>query len=150
MHRIWKYIYLCWALLCLAGGYRMLAPGHTAYFTDVPRSFIVELFVFWCIAPLAITALNCYGIDVAFRRPSLDRPPWGGRKDPLQFFRFCRFSIILMLVGACFAVPKADPGGVKMFWITAAVAVAFIFGERLVYWVYAKKIAKSVERPTVK
>ena len=85
MQRIWKYIYLGWAIICLASGYRMLAPERTADFKWLPWSFIGMDFVFWCIAPLAIMALNFHGLDVTFRRPSLDRPPWGGRNDPLQY-----------------------------------------------------------------
>jgi hypothetical protein len=150
MQRIWKYVFLCWAIICLASGYRMLAPGRTGDFKALSWSFIVAGFIFWCIAPLAVTALNFHGLDVMIRRPSLDRPPWGGRPDPLQFFRFCRVSTILMLLGACFALPKADQGGMMMFWATTAMTIAFFIGERLVYLVYAKKIAKSADQPGLK
>ncbi len=150
MPRIWKFIYLCWAVICLASGYRTLAPGHTAYFTDLPWSFVPTGFLFWCIAPLVIMVLNFHGRDMTFRRPSLDRPPWSGRNDPLQFFRLGLVSAILALVGACFALPKADHGGMMMFWITTAGTVGLFIGERLVYWVYAKKIVKTAGQPAVK
>ena len=152
MRHIWKYIYLCWALICVIGGYRMLAPGRTAYFNNIDRSFIAELVIFWLGAPLLITALNCwfYKDQVKFIRPSLDRSPFGGGRDPLQGLRLMVASIILMFGGACFALSKTDHNGVRMFWSGLAASVAFFIGERLVYWVYAKKIANPPLEPTVK
>lgn len=150
MQRIWKYIYLCWVVVCLASGYGMLAPEHTAPFKGMPWSDIVMFFLFWCIAPMAVMALNFHGLDVIFRRPSLERPPWGGRNDPLQFFRLGLVTVVSVSVGACFALPKANQGGAMWFWAMITGTVGFFIGERLVYWVYAKRIAKSTEQHTVK
>jgi len=63
MQRTWKYIYLCWGILCVVGGYRNLAPERTSHF-DMPRSFIVFSFFFfvshrWALRCLEIVlALN--------------------------------------------------------------------------------------------
>lgn len=112
----------------------------------------MELVFFWFIAPLAITALNScfYGAEMTFRRPSLDRSPFGGGRDPLQGLRLILVSCILMLVGGSFALPNADHGGVFMFRAITAMTIAFFLGERLVYWVYAKKIAKFAVHFTIK
>jgi hypothetical protein len=147
MQRIWKYIYLCWAIICLASGYRLLAPDRTAYFRGVPWPDIAMFFLFWCIAPLAVMVLNFHGLDVTFRRPSLDRPPWGRRHDPLQLLRLGLVSALSTLIGGCFALAKADQRGIMMFVAITAASLGFLIGERLVYWVYAKKITKSAGLP---
>jgi hypothetical protein len=138
--RVWRYIYFAWAILCLVGGYRNLAPEHTAQFF-MPWSFIVESFFFFCIAPLAITALrNRFGFETVFRRPSLDRTVFS-RRDILQAFRLFWVSSALMSIGACLALPKADQHGVMMFWSSVAMSAGLFIGERIVYLVYAKRIA---------
>jgi hypothetical protein len=138
--RFWRYIYLVWAILCVVGGYRNLTPEHTATFS-MPWWFIVECFFFFCIGPLAITALrNRFGIETVFRRPSLDRTVFS-KRDILQAFRLFWVSSALMSVGACLALPKADHRGVMMFWSSVAMSSGLFIGERIVYLVYAKRIA---------
>lgn len=140
MQRVWKYIYLGWAILCVVGGYRNLAPERTAHFS-MPWWFIVEGFFFFCVMPLAITALrHRFGIETVFRRPSLDRTPFS-KRDILQVFRLFSVSSALMAIGACFALPNADPSGVMMFWLIVAMSTGLFVGERIVYLVYAKRIA---------
>jgi hypothetical protein len=140
MQRIWKYIYLCWAALCIVSGYRNLAPERTTHFY-MPWSFIVVSFFFFCVMPLAITALrHRFGIETVFCRPSLDRTPFS-KRDILQVFRLFSVSSALMAVGACFALPNADHSGVRMFWSGVAMSAGLFMGERIVYLVYAKKIA---------
>lgn len=148
MQRIWKYIYLCWTIIWLASGYRLLAPDRTAYFRGVSWTDIAMSFLFWCIAPLGIMALNFHGLDVTFRRPSMDRPLWGGRHDPLQSLRLGLVSALSTLIGGCFALAKANHGGIMMFAAITAASLGFLIGERLVYRVYAKKIANSAWLPT--
>jgi hypothetical protein len=46
-----------------------------------------------------------------------------------------------MSVGACLALPKADQRGVMMFWSSVAMSAGLFIGERIVYLVYAKRIA---------
>jgi hypothetical protein len=138
--RVWRYIYLIWAILCFVGGYRNLSPERTTHFY-MPQSFIVFSFFFFCVAPLAITALrNCFGIETVFRRPSLDRTVFS-RRDILQAFRLFWVSSALMSLGAGFALRNADHNGVMMFWSSVAMTGGLFIGERIVYLVYAKKIA---------
>ena len=76
MPRIWRYIYLIWAVLWITSGYRMLAPDQTADF-KIDWFVIVGGFLLFCIVPLASTALKCrFGVEMTFRRPSLDRAPF--------------------------------------------------------------------------
>jgi len=138
--RIWRYIYFVWAILCVVGGYRNLAPERTTHF-NMPRWFIVGGFFFFCVMPLAITALrNRFGIETIFRRPSLDRTVFSGR-DVLQAFRVFWVSSALMSLGACFGFRNADRNGILMFWSSVAMTGGLFIGERIVYLVYAKKIA---------
>jgi hypothetical protein len=138
--RVWRYIYLVWAIFCVVGGYRNLAPERTTHF-HMPRWFIVEGFFFFCVMPLAITALrNCFGVETVFRRPSLDRSVFS-KRDILQAFRVFWVSSALMSLGACFALRNADHNGVLMFWSSVAMTCGLLIGERTVYLVYAKKIA---------
>lgn len=119
------------------GGYRSIASAHAP---DMPWPFIVYAFFFFMIAPLAIIKLNrLFGVEMTFRRPSLDRPPLLGR-DPLQTFRIFLVSSLLMSIGACLAAPKADHHGMMMFFQTAAMSLGLVVGERLIYWVHAKEI----------
>ena len=139
MPRIWRYIYLIWAVLWITSGYRMLAPDQTADF-KIDWFVIVGGFLLFCIVPLASTALKCrFGVEMTFRRPSLDRAPFR-RCDPLQTMRLFVATSTLMSVGACFALPNADQHGLMMFWATAAMSMGLFVGERLIYWVYAKRI----------
>jgi len=146
MQRIWKYIYLCWGILCVVGGYRNLAPECTSHF-DMPRSFIVVSFFFFCVAPLGISVLrNRFGIESVFQRPSLDRTPFS-RRDILQVYRLFWVSCALTSLGGCFALPNADHGGVMMFWSSVAMSAGLFIGERIVYLVYAKNISSLSVRP---
>jgi hypothetical protein len=141
MQRVWKYIYLCWAILCVVSGYRNLAPERTTYFYP-SWEFIVFNFFFFCVMPLAVTVLKQrFGVEMIFRRPSPDRSPFVWGRDPLQVFRLFVISSVSILVGAGLALPKAGHRGVMMFWTCAAVAAGLFIGERLVYLVYAKRIA---------
>jgi hypothetical protein len=138
--RIWRYIYVVWAVWCILGGYRTVAPDRTADFY-MPWQFIVFSFFFFCLMPLAITALrHRFGIETVFRRPSLDRTPFS-RRDILQVFRLFSVSSALMVVGACLALPNADHRGVMMFWSGVAMSTGLFVGERILYLVYAKRIA---------
>ena len=137
--RVWRYIYFVWAVLWIAGGYRMIAPERTNDY-NVEWPFIVAGFVFFCIAPLLITAFRHFlGIETIFRRPSLDRTPFS-RRDILQGLRLIWVTGALMSLGACFALPNADHNGVVMFWSGAAGSTGVFIGERIVYFVYAKRI----------
>jgi len=118
----------------------MIAPGHTDDYA-MRWPVIVEGFAFFCAAPLLIIALrHLFGIETIFRRPSLDRTPFSGR-DILQAFRLFWITGALASLGACFALPNADHNGVMMFWATAAGSTGLFIGERIVYLVYAKRIA---------
>jgi hypothetical protein len=118
----------------------MLPPDRTADFKMGWQS-IVGAFVFFSIGPLLITALrHRLGIKTIFRRPSLDRTPFT-RQDTLQVLRLFWISSTLMSLGACFSLAIADHNGVMMFWSSVAVSAGLFIGERIVYLVYAKKIA---------
>lgn len=137
--RVWRYLYFVWAVLWIATGYRMIAPERTHDY-DMGWPFIVTGFVFFCIAPLLITAgRHFFGFETVFRRPSLDRPI--SRRDILQALRLSWITGALTSLGACFALPNANHNGVMMFWSTAAGSTGIFIGERIVYLVYAKKIA---------
>jgi len=141
MQRIWKYIYVCWAVLCVLTGYRTLSVSRAPGFVGWP--FVVEGFIFFCVAPLAITALRRrFGFETVFRRPSLGRPPFG-KGDILQVFRLFSISAALIMLGACFALPNADHRGLMMFISVAVNAAGFFVGERIVYLVYARKISEQ-------
>ena len=140
--RIWKYIYLGWAVLCVVGGYSTLAPERTKGFI-VGWPFIITTFFFFCIGPLVITALNTVnnrrrGIEMIFRRPSF-RSPFS-RRDPLQTFRLYSVSSTLITLGACFALKNADDRGVMMFWTSVAMSAGLLIGEGILYLVHWKKI----------
>jgi len=137
---VWRYIYIAWGVLCIGSGYRMIAPDRTTDY-KVGWPFILEGFVFFCIAPLLITALrHRFGIATIFRRPSIDRTPFSWR-DILQAFRLFWVSGALMSLGACLALRNADHNGVMMFWSGATGSAGLFIGERIVYLVYAKRIA---------
>jgi hypothetical protein len=137
--RIWKYIYLGWAVLCVSGGYRELAPGRTRDFI-LGWPFIVAAFLFFCLMPLAITVLNRrFGVEMIFRRPSFDRPPVSGR-DPLQTFRLFSVSSALMTIGACFALRNANAHGVMMFWSSVAMSAGLAMSEGILYLAHWRKI----------
>ena len=139
--RIWRYVYLIWGALCVLSGYRMLSPDRTADFTFGWSVPILDL-LFFCIAPPAIIILKQrLGFEMAFRRPSLERSPFGWGRDPLQAFRLFWVSAALMSFGAGLALPKANHQGVMMFWAVLAGSVGLFVGERLIYSVYAKRIA---------
>ena len=140
MKRTWKYIYLCWGILCLIGGYREITSKRTPDF-EMSWSFIVLIFLFFSISPLAnIKICRLFGVELAFRRPSLDRPPLDRGKDPLQTYRVFLVSSLLISLGAGFAAPKADHDGMMTFFLTAAMCLGLFVGERLIYLVHAKEI----------
>jgi hypothetical protein len=139
--RIWRYIYLAWAALWVLGSYRMLSPDRTAPLV-FGWSYIVLALLLFCIAPPAIVILKQrFGFEMTFRRPSMDRSPFGWGRDPLQVFRLYLVTAVSMSAGAGLALAHANHRGVMMFWGCAAVSVGLFLGERLIYLVYAKRIA---------
>jgi hypothetical protein len=136
----WRYIYLVWVVACVISGYRLILPDRSAHFV-FGWSYIAETFLFCCIAPLAITALRQrFGFESIFRRPSLDRSPFGKGRDLLQIFRLYWISAVSASLGAACALPKADHHGVMMFCGTVAGSMGLFVGERLIYLAHAKRI----------
>lgn len=138
----WKYIYLCWAVLWVVSGYRTVASSHIVDFTNVGWPFIIANFSFFTVVPLITTALKrLLGFQMTFRRPSLSRSPFGWGRDPLQVFRLFLITATSMTIGTCLALPKADNGGVILFWACVAGSAGLFVGERLIYLIYAKEIS---------
>ena len=137
--RTWRYIYLVWAVACVSGGYRTVSHEPTAN-VAMGWPFIIASFFLFFIGPLAIIFLKGrFGIENIFRRPSLERSPFT-RGDPLQAFRLFSVSSALMTAGAALALPRVGHRGLMMFWVSVAMTMGLVLGERLIYLVYAKRI----------
>jgi hypothetical protein len=140
MRHVWRFIYLGSLPLCILGGYRSLAPDQTAN-TNADWIFVTLAFVGMCLFPLGAMAYSRrIGVEV-FRRPSFDRHPIGWWRDTLQPLRVSLISTALLFVGSCFALPHADHKGIMMFWFYAALTLGLFIGERIIYRIYAKRIA---------
>ena len=136
---IWPSIYIVGAVLAVIGGYESLAPARTAH-TDSDWIFVSISFVLTCLFPLGAMSYS-RGIGVReFRRPSLDRHPLGWWRDTLQPLRVSVIGSALSLLGACFALPRADQRGIMIFCFYVALTVGIFIGERLVYHVYRAQI----------
>jgi hypothetical protein len=154
--RVWRYIYFAWAVVCILSGYRLILPDHSAYFV-FGWSYIATVFLFCCLAPPTITALRQrLGFETTLRRPSLDRSPFGRRREPLQVFRLWWVSSASASLGAAFALPKADHHGLMMFWGCVAVSVGLFLGEWLNIFgiceenrVTVSQVSKSVGRASL-
>ena len=140
MHRIWPFIYLAGAILCVIGGYGSLAPAQTAG-TNADWIFITITLVSTSLFPLGAMAFSRLRGVETFRRPSLVRHPLGWWSDTLQPLRVTLASMACYLVGASFALPHTDHKGVMLFLFYAAFVVGIFIGERIVYRVYAKRVA---------
>jgi len=139
MNQAWKLIYAIGGAGFLVSGYTSLDPASTAG-TNSDWVFVTLSFVSSCVFPLVAMAYSRRKGVETFRRPSLDRHPINWWGDPLQSLRVSSIGIGLFVVGACFALPKADHRGVMMFWFYAAVALGLFIGERMAYRIYAKRI----------
>jgi hypothetical protein len=139
MKRIWPFIYVAAAILCVIGGYCSLAPKRTAG-TNADWIFVTITLVFSSLMPLGTMAYSrrC-GIET-FRRPSLDRAPIDWKCDPLQSMRATYIGMTFCLVGAGFALTTTDHKGIMLFWFYAAFVVGLFIGERIVYLTYTKRI----------
>jgi hypothetical protein len=138
--RLWLTIYCIAAILTLWSGYRGLEPAQTAR-TNADWIFVSITFVLTCLFPLSAMAYSrSIGVQ-EFRRPSLDRHPFGWWRDTLQPLRASLVAAALSFVGACFALPRADARGVMILWFYAASALGLLIGERLVYVIFRKRIA---------
>jgi hypothetical protein len=140
MSKIWPFIYLAGAVLCVIGGYGSLAPEDTAN-TNADWIFVTITFVTTSLFPLGVIAYSRRRGIETFRRPSLTRQPLGWWSDTLQPLRVSLVSTALYCLGSCFALPKTDHKGVMLFWFYAAMASGLFIGERIVYRVYAKRVA---------
>jgi hypothetical protein len=139
MRKIWPYIYLAGAILCVIGGYSSLSPEQTAQ-TNADWIFVTIAFVGTSLFPLGATAYSrSRGIEI-FRKPSLDRAPHDWWTDTLQPIRVSWCCMALFWAGSCVALPKADHKGVMLFWFYAATGSGLFIGERIVYQVYGKLI----------
>jgi len=135
MQKIWPYIYLTGALAFGFIGYHSLDPARTAD-TNADWIFVSISFVGTCLFPLiSLTICRRRGIET-FQRPSFRRQPNG----PLQSIRLFVASLFCYCVGSAIAIPATDHKGIMLFWFHAAMALGFFVGERLAYWVYAKRI----------
>ena len=68
-----------------------------------------------------------------FRRPSLDRHPFGWWRDPLQAGRVTLVATALWSAGAVCALPRADHRGTMIFWVLVAWSAGMFIGERIVF-----------------
>lgn len=126
--------------MCILNGYSSLASGRAAH-ANAHWILVPLVFVIMCFFPLlAMANGRRFGVET-FRRPSFNRHPIGLWRDTLQPVRVAIIGFGLVLVGACFALPNTDHYGVMLFWIYAAQVLGLFIGERLVYVVYAKRIA---------
>jgi hypothetical protein len=140
MRRLWPPIYVALFVLTAVGGYESLAPQKTAN-TNSDWIFVSITFVLTCLFPLGAMSYS-RGIGVQqFRRPSLDRHPFGWWRDTLQPLRISVIGAGLYLIGSCFALPHTDHRGVMIFWFYAALTLGLFLGERIVYAVYRERIA---------
>lgn len=139
-HRLWLIIYSIAAILTLWSGYRSLDPAETAR-TNADWIFIAITFVLTCLFPLGAMAYSrSIGVE-QFRRPSLDRHPFGWWRDTLQPLRASLVTGALLFIGACFALPRTDARGVMILWFYAAFALGLLIGEKIVYAVFRNRIA---------
>ena len=140
MHRLWPLIYIALFVSTAVGVYESLAPKETAH-TNSDWVFVSITFVLTCLFPLGAMSYS-RGIGVQqFRRPSLDRHPFGWWRDTLQPLRMSVIGAALYLIGSCFALPHTDQRGIMIFWFYAALALGLFIGERIVYVVYRERIA---------
>ncbi|PYL09990.1 MAG: hypothetical protein DME33_02330 [Verrucomicrobia bacterium] len=138
--RLWLAIYLTSAVLTVWRGYKSLSPEKTAH-TNSDWIFVSITFVLACLFPLGAVAYSrLVGVD-HFRRPSLDRHPFGWWRDTLQPLRVTVIGTALYFLGACFALPHANQRGVMVFWFYVALALGLFIGERAVYLFYRVRIA---------
>lgn len=140
LQRVWKFVYVAGAILCLGAGYGSLAPERTEK-SNADWIFVTIAFLGMGPFPLCAMAYSRHiGVE-SFRRPSLDRPPFGWWRDTLQPLRVSLLGVGLYFSGACLSLPKADHRGVMILWLYAAATVGLLIGERLVYKIHAKRIA---------
>jgi len=138
--RLWQLIYIALFVATAVGGYESLASKETAR-TNSDWIFVSITFVLTCLFPLGAMFYS-RGIGVQqFRRPSLDRHPFGWWRDTLQPLRMSVIGAALYLVRECFALPHTDQRGVMLFWFYAALALGLLIGERIVYVAYRERIA---------
>ena len=139
MRKIWTFIYLAGAILCVIGGYGSLAPARTAE-TNADWIFVTITFVTTSLFPLgAMFYSRRRGVET-FRKPSLDRPPHGWWSDTLQPIRVSWAAMASYWLGSCFALPQTDHKGVMLFWFYTAMVSGLFIGERIVYRVYGKRV----------
>ena len=140
MRRLWPFIYVALFVSTAVGVYESLAPKETAH-TNSDWIFVSITFVLTCLFPLGAMSYS-RGIGVQqFRRPSLDRHPFGWWRDTLQPLRMSVISAALYFVGSCLALPHTDHRGLMIFWFYAALTLGLFIGERIVYVVYRERIA---------
>jgi hypothetical protein len=140
MRRFWPPIYCVGAALSVVGGYQSLASDKTTN-TNAEWIFVTICFVLMCLLPLGAMAYSRrIGVET-FRRPSLDRQPFGWWRDTLQPLRVSLVGTGLFFIGACLALPHTDHRGVMLVWFYVAVVFGLFFGERLVYYIYRERIA---------
>lgn len=141
MRKVWPYMYLMGIVLAISGGYRTLSPANTAQ-TNADWIFVAITFVTSAIFPLGAMAYSRRRWKIeTFRRPSLDRHPIGWWTDTLQPIRVSWVCMASFCLGSCFALPKTDRKGLMLFCFYAAMATGMFIGERIVYSVYANRIA---------
>jgi hypothetical protein len=140
MRHLWPIIYYTLFVLTAIGGYESLTPKETAH-TNSDWIFVSITFVMTCLFPLgAMSYSRAIGVQ-EFRRPTLDRHPFGWWRDTLQPLRMCVIGAALYFIGACFALPHTDHRGVMLFWFYAALTLGLFIGERIIYVVYRDRIA---------
>ena len=137
MRKVWKSIYSAGAVLCIVGGYGSLSPKAE---TNADWIFVTITFVTTSLFPLGAMAYSrLRGINT-FRKPSLDRSPFGWWDDTLQSIRVSWICMALFWLGSCIALLKTDHNGVMLFWFYTAMVSGLFIGERIVYRVYGKRI----------
>ena len=140
MSKIWPFIYLAGAVLCVITGYGSLSPQSTAD-TNADWIFVSITFVLTILFPLGAMGFSRLRGVETFRKPSLDRQPLGWWSDTLQPLRVSWVCMALIALGSCFALPRTDHKGVMLFLFYTAMAGGLFIGERIVYRVYAKRVA---------
>jgi hypothetical protein len=140
MKQIWPFIYLLGGSLCFYGGF--IGPRHAQVSENIDLLAIMGGFVLTLVAPLALFA---YGIHFSKKavmpRPSFDRHCFGWWTDTLQPLRVSVLVSVLKTLGALTAVLMGGGQSQKLVHVYVACSIGIVIGERLVYWVYKKRIA---------
>lgn len=142
MNLLWPILYAIGAAGAFYRGYLVVKnPGGTN--TNADWFFITASSIVTFFLPIIWVSLARRRGVRTFRKPSIDRPPFGWWTDTLQPIRVTLIGLACNAIGSVTAISAATDKTRMLIWWFLAMTTSLFIGERVVYRQNAKSIVEA-------